>query len=229
MMDEDLWGTETGLVSDYQGKVTDAWFGVDSNYNAQTTLLFLKMTTDVPEHPEITERYSCGPDWQSIDGGVTVVHPTRKKFNSQAQAGRLVDRVLSIGAADAMRERGHPPTDAKAWLGTEWFMEAEVKEGKLADGQAYRSVRNYPTKFLGVDGSVVMAGQARHESSLVAGKESSRTDPALMSQMKTLAKVLTHSDWVDKVMELDGVVTDEDLVIALTDENGLYKELREGS
>ena len=228
MSDEDLWGTETGLVSNYQGKVVDAWFGVNTQYNANVTLLFWKLSTDVPEHPEITEQYSCGPDWQSIDGGKTVIHPKNKKFNNNTQAGRLVDKVLKLeGAVEVMRERGFPPTDAQAWLGTEWFMETETKTGKLQDGTDYKSSRNFPVKFLGVDRNVVMGEAPRQDS--VGNNGSGGTDPALMSQMKTLAKVLTHSDWVDKVMELDGVVTDEDLVIALTDENGLYKELREGS
>lgn len=229
-MDEDLWGTESGLFSDYQGKVVDAWFGNDSKVgNGQVLILFLKMQTDVPEHPEWTERYTCGPDWQTIDGGKTAVHPTKKKFNSNAQAGTFVDKALACGAGPELKERGKPPTDAGAWLGTSWYMEAVEKTGQLGDGREFRSVRNYPSKFLGIDRNVVMAGTSRPQDSV--GESSGASvlgglDAVAVAQMKGWAKTLPHAEWLDRVMELEGVTANEELVIALTDPDGLYLEMK---
>ena len=231
-MDEDLWGTESGLFSDYQGKVVDCWFGNDSKVgNGQVLILFLKMQTDVPEHPEWTERYTCGPDWQTIDGGKTAVHPTKKKFNSNAQAGIFVDKALAVGAGPDLKSRGLPPTDAAAWLGTSWYMEAVERTGKLQDGTDFKSVRNYPSKFLGIDGNMVMAGTPRPQDS-VAESSGGTTgvlaglDEVAVAQMTGWAKTLTHTEWLDRVMELEGVTANEELVIALTDEQGLYSKMK---
>lgn len=228
-MDEDLWGTESGLFSDYQGKVVDCWFGNDSKVgNGQVLILFLKMQTDVPEHPEWTERYTCGPDWQTVDGGKTAVHPTKKKFNSNAQAGIFVDKALQVGAGGELKARGLPPTDAGAWLGTSWYMEAVERTGKLQDGTDFKSVRNYPSKFLGIDGNMVMAGTPRQESTAVEHGSGllGGLDDVAVAQMKTWAKSLSHPEWLDSVMELDGVTANEELVIALTDPDGLYMEMK---
>jgi hypothetical protein len=228
MTEDDLWSTDSGLLSDYEGTVVDAWFGVNPQYNADVTMLFLKMQTDVDSSPEVTEQYNCGPDWQTIDGGKTVIHPTKMKFNRQSQAGILVDKVTEL-AGKEMRERGMPPTTALSWVGSRWFMEAVTREGTRRDtGEKWQSTRNYPAKFLGFsDGSDI---QALHDGSgMAVGTPRSpldSLDPAAVAKVTTLAKTLTHAEWVDKVMEIEGVLANDELVVLLPDADGLYAQLR---
>src|SRR5262245_44450032 len=225
MTDEDLWSTDSGMVSDYEGTVIDAWFAVDANLNDSPTFLFLKMQTDNEQFPEITERYNCGPDWRSYDGGESVQHPTRKKFNNRSQAGVLVDKVIVL-AGEQIREKG-VPTIAATWLGTQWFMEAVSKPYKLRDGSEGVLVRNYPAKFLGAVG--VEPPLTRQEDS-VGGSDVGSSDSPIMKIIGGMAKDLPHREWVDKVLKVEGVMADEALVRQLPDttETGLYETLRRG-
>ena len=92
----DSWETGSGLMSNYEGTVTEAWFSTDADYQqGKQLLLFLKMDTIDSEgaEGETTERYSLGADWASYDGGESAEHPsgTARKINKQSQYGRLID------------------------------------------------------------------------------------------------------------------------------------------
>jgi hypothetical protein len=133
----DPWSTETGLLTDYEGEVIEAWFTTDPKYNDGKTLLFvMKMKTDDADNPEWEERYGCGPDWGSYDGGETAEHPKgdTKRFNKNSQYGHLIDKALECGAGEALASRG-TPRSAKVWVGTKWFFEAETKEVNFKDAQ----------------------------------------------------------------------------------------------
>lgn len=223
MSEESLWGTDSGLVSDYEGTVVDAWFAVDPNINDSPTFLFLKMKTDNEQFPEITERYNCGPDWRSYDGGESVIHPTRVKWNNRSQAGILVDKAIAL-VGDPI-EQWDAPTKAATWLGTQWYVEAVSKPYKLRDGTEGVSVRNYPAKFLGKVG--VDAPAPREEGGVDRGSLA-QPDSPVMTIIASMAKDLPHREWVDKVLEVEGVMGDDDLVRKLPDttDTGLYETLR---
>jgi len=219
----DDWTTDTGLVSDYEGTITEAWFGPNPQ-NPENTMLFLQMETDSEEQPVITERYNCGPDWTSTDGGKSVTHPNKDKFNRNSQVGILVDRVAAL-AGEEMRGRGSA-RQASTWVGTRWFMEASTRSGKRRDtGEEWTSTKNYPSKFLGV---------ATGEGSASVGDGASGTFDALLSSLdgaaiakiEVYANTLTFEEWVDKVMEVDGVLANDKLVAALVDRDGLYQHLK---
>lgn len=232
--EEDLWGTSSDIVTDYEGMVVDAWFNKDPNIMASPTFLWLKLSTDNPEHEVVTEKYNCGPDWVSNDGGETVTHPTKKKFSGNSQAGILVSKAVEYAGAE-LRERGIAPTTAASWLGTQWYMEATERSGKLANGQDFRSVKNYPTKFLGIEEDY--ASKKADGEADGARVDMGKTDqPTLMNVpaspvmqiMQNLAKELTHDEWVDRVLMVDGVLQDDDLIRQLPDstDDGLYMRLR---
>jgi len=220
MTEKDPWEPESDLVSDYAGEAVDVWFAVDANLNDSPTFLFIKMKTDNEQHPEITERYNCGPDWRSYDGGETVVHPTRTTFSGRSQAGTLLAKIKELGAAPAMKARG-APTIAKTWVGTRWWMEAVSKPYKLRDGTEGVSVRNYPSRFLGTE---------EDGEEIISAVEASRevVDSPIMRIITSLAKDLPHKEWVDKVLDVDGVLADDELVRRLPDttDSGLYETLR---
>lgn len=223
MDEKDPWEPESDLFSDYAGEVTDAWFAVDPNLNDSPTFLFLKMKTDSERMPEVTERYNCGPDWKSYDGGVTAVHPTRTTFSERSQGGKLLAAVAETGAAPTMRGRGSPAT-AETWVGTRWYMEAVRTPYKLRDGQEGVSTRNYPKQFLGTaeDGEVITPIERPFPD------EGTVVDSPIMRIISDLAKDLPHKEWVDKVLDVDGVLADNELVRRLPDttDTGLYETLR---
>jgi len=223
MTDKDPWdGPETDLVTDYAGEVVDCWFAVDPNLNDSPTFVFWKMKTDNEKVPEITERWNCGPDWRSYDGGETINHPTREVWSERSQAGKLFAAVLESGARPVLKARGLP-TAAKTWLGTRWYMQAVKTPYKLRDGTEGVSTRNYPKQFLGTteDGEEITAVEP-------PPFPVSTDDSPIMRIMKDLAKDLPHKEWVDKVLDVDGVLADDALVRKLPDttDNGLYETLR---
>lgn len=214
--DDDLWGTDSGLFSDYEGTVVDAWFSIDTNINNSPTFLFLKMQTDNETHPEWTERYNCGPDWHSVDGGETVTHPTKQKFNRNSQAGKLVDKAVELVGAD-IRSWGSPLT-AKTWLGSRWHMEAVASSGKRRDtGEEWSTVRNYPSHFLGKGEAEGEKGVGAASVPTTSTDDNNLTvDPPIMAMMRKLAgEGLTHKEWMDKVLEVDGVLDNDQLIRTL--------------
>lgn len=224
-MDEDLWATDTGIKTDYEGVVVDAFFlpQQENNFGEPQLQLHLKMATT--DDDVVDERWNCGPDWSSPDGGETAQHPTKKLFNRNSQAGILVDAVVKIGAGDTLRERG-APTTAKNWLGCRFFMEATTRSGKRRDtGEEWTSTKNYPTKFLGVE-DVESSGETGSGLGTV-GSPLERLSADSVAKITLLAKTLPFGEWVDKVMEVEGVMQNDDLVMLLTDENGLYRTLKE--
>lgn len=226
--DDDLWGTDSGLFTDYEGTVIDAWFNVDTNIQNSPTFLFLKMGTDNESHAEWTERYNCGPDWQSVDGGETVVHPTKMKFNRQSQAGILVDKAVEL-VGDDIRSWGSPLT-AKTWLGSRWYMEAVTRQGTRRDTQEkWTSTRNYPARFLGKgeaagEESVGTVGRGVPEVGEHEGAVN--VDAPILQMMKKLANDgLTHEQWMDKVLELPGALDNDELIRSLP-KPGFYESMK---
>jgi hypothetical protein len=270
----DPWTTETGLLSDYEGTCVDAWFTTDPKVQNGTILLFcMKLTTDQPDTPENEERWSCGPDWASYDGGNTAEHPKgdAKRFNQNSQYGKLINRVVEIGAGPDIAQRG-TPRNAKVWIGTKWYFETKTDHVSFTDKEGNKverdSSRNFPTKFLGlVDfpqqgqpqgqqpaptsqqqpaqtpppvGSPAAAPSPTAQAPVSTGDAASATtgaasdgplsalDPANAAKAKVLAKSLPYAEWVDKVMEIPGVVENDNLIMAIADESGLYTTLHNG-
>lgn len=225
-MNDDMWGTESGRATDYEGTIVDAWFEPAGQYAAS---LNLKFATDLEAQPEVTERYSLGPDWTTVDQGESVVHPSKTKFNQNSQAGRLVDKVASL-AGDVVRGRGTPPTQAATWLGLRFFMEEVTNSGTFRAGeqagQEWKSTKNYPSKFFGIDDQALL--DRENGAGTGGGAWYDGLDIDAQNRIVALAKGLTHGEWMDKVLEVDGVLGNDKLVGLLTDDSpdGLYERLK---
>ena len=104
---------ETGLADDFDGAISNAYFGVDARY-AEVSGSSDPMLTLVLESPDLEQpaqqRYSCGAakKWQVSNGGQEIVSETRPDshiFNMSSRAGVLVGRMFElIGNGD--KEKG---------------------------------------------------------------------------------------------------------------------------
>ena len=235
MSDEkDPFGGDTGLLTDYEGVVLDAWFNTDpqAKFNKDQVFLFLRLATDNPENEVHEERYGCGPDWQTFDGGVTVEHPKGegKRFNENTQVQRFVSAAIACdGAAEVLRPRG-TPRNAKIWIGTKWYFEAETREGTLDDGSKYKSTKNFPTKFLGVgdvaDGESAGTVLDDSKGGSSGAWDAKLTDAQRAKVVLTAKTAKDYADWTEKVMEIDGILAHDDFVSRLGDED-FYNSLKE--
>lgn len=219
MPEENDWQPDTSdLVSDYEGLVIAAHFD-ESQYGCQLTL---ELSTDIPEKPDWKEFFRVGKDWHTLDGGDTVTHRDKSKFNKNSQYFQFFTKAAQL--APELQGRGSTKT-ASIWVGTKWYWEAVSNPYKLEDGREGVSIKNYPSKFLGFGDAGVIGdnGEVANPTSVLAGL----TDTT-MTTMSTLAKELTHNEWVDKVMDIDEVVKDSKVVSALVDTSpdGLYERLR---
>lgn len=208
--EHDDWQTGSGLLSNYDGTVTNAWFSTDVDYQqGKQLLLFLEMTAIDEDGTEIeghVERYSPGADWASYDGGESMEHPQggKRKINNQSQYGKLIDAALTAGGAETLRSRGSAKS-AGVWVGTKWhFDEVSTTYANLKDdnGNPVTSRKNYPAKFLGLveDGGQGKApeqvlgqtGGAAEERSDVAVEESGKVEESPNGQEEQASDSATN-------------------------------------
>lgn len=173
-MDES-YSTDSGFFTDYEGTVTDAYFGVTEK-KPDDWNLFLEMKTDSPDRPEHLERYKLGQGWSSSDGGATVSNDQgRRKFHKRySDYAKWIDAAVPLlvraGVAEEFSARG-PSTSASVWVGTRWQIEEQVEKQQRWDTNAkklmvddkgdpvfWESHVNVPVAFLGMAGDAAGNG-----------------------------------------------------------------------
>lgn len=250
---DDEFALDPGIKSNYDGVVVDEWFGTrDSTGNS--LYLFLKIRADDGE--EVEQRFTCGEDWASFDGGKTAEHPSKKHFNNNSNVGRLVSAYMSIAEAEVRARskelNGLGPKAAGLLHGFKFhwdaFEDSFTPREKNEDGTAKPDItftRVLPTKFLGIEGvsnptaatgeQAGSTGPAPASGTTPAAEAQtptgdagplSTTTPEISAQIRVLAKSKPYSEWVDAVMGLTGVIENATLMVALGDE-AFYTQLRE--
>lgn len=235
MADEfDPFQQDTGFKDDYDGEVIDAWFG--KTERGPDTLLFLKVRADDGE--EVENRYGCGSDWVTFDGGKTIEHPSKKFLNNRAKYAVLVQRAFACeGGKAAVLGRNEEldselgPRAAALWVGSRWHWEVEQEDFTIKDRESGENVKVtstsvVPTAFLGYGegGGSVKAST----SEAVAESGSSPLDemsPETQTKIKVLAASHEYPAWVDKMMEIDEVMGNSGMISALADQ-GFYNGLK---
>lgn len=159
----------TGLVDDYDGTITDAFFSTDANYNnGQTLCLHLEVATDDTSNPEVVNLYPCGPDWASYDDGETAEHPKgeKQRFNGNTKVMKLIAAAIATGpeAEAEMRRRSRELFNglghryAALWKGMKFHWNVQTEDVKFTDkmGKLVERQTNVvvPTAWLGVDESI---------------------------------------------------------------------------
>jgi hypothetical protein len=119
----DTFELSSGLIDDYTGTITDAYFGYDAAYNnGGTCLLKLVVSADdktLFDGGETTQIYTVGEGFEPINNGAQVAHESgkTKNFNKQSGIGLLIQSVSEIdGGLDILRGRGEA-FDANIWKG----------------------------------------------------------------------------------------------------------------
>lgn len=169
------WGTDTGLVSNFEGDVVEAWFGPNERSTSDDPEIrnkvflwwkFINITTEDDEViDELTHRLSIGNGWEVADGGKRVVRSDgneNKKFNNSTALGRVIDRILGNGQEGAehhegmkdvltvMSERNADTRHADIWTGLRFRMAETSYPIKDKDtGKMTTFSMVLPTHYLG--------------------------------------------------------------------------------
>lgn len=213
----DEFDTDKGVKDDYIGTILEAYF--QAGDNGDTSLVLKKLAED---GDEVEDRYRCGNEWASFDGGETIEHATKQKINASSQLALLVEKAMACGAEAAIRERsgGMGQRTAKLWpqLKFHWSVVSspysfkDRETGEPISGTSYKS---YPDEYLGIDEST---GES-------PGVDKSDEAPAeVIAKLSVLAKTKTYSEWVDAALLIDYVR--DNMVTALSNES-FYTQLKE--
>jgi len=114
----EAWELDSGLRDDMTFSIHSGYFAPHAEYQEGKQLMLWLLGTDENNEPaEI--RMSIGSDWQTPDGGNTIVHPTKRKqhINKSCIFGHWIEYAFEL--PDLKRElisRG-APIDARIWIG----------------------------------------------------------------------------------------------------------------
>lgn len=219
MTDFDAYSLSSGLLDDFDGTVSEAWFATDAAYNdGSTVLLILDLATDDPDRPQETLKLSTGTGWVIEDSGRRIVAESGKNrsFNKSSVIGGFLQAALEAGAGETMRARGIP-MEAATWQGLKFHFNRVDVVG--FDGE--KKERLLPTGFLGADGGAVAGGAAP-----AAQGSSDEVSPALRAQLTVAAKKAEdQSAFIDAAFQIDGVV-DSAAAVALVTSDEFYNQAR---
>lgn len=115
----DQWQLDSGLRDNMTFTVHGGYFMPHAEYQEGKQLLLWLQGTDEENEP-YELRMSIGSDWQSPDGGTTIVHPTKKAqhINESSIYGHWIANALAV--PELKREllsRPGGPTDSRIWVG----------------------------------------------------------------------------------------------------------------
>lgn len=177
--EKDPWETGTGMADDFDGTITEPFFGVDEKYNAEA-VLFCATLVDENGEEITTLKYSVGDGWETNNDGTEIMHPSKAQINKGSRFGYFIDRLAKpatekapndkrlespagmdkgLGMGAVLRERG-TPFQAKTFEGLtfHWNLHKGQTLGKNDDGSPVVKDVLYPTKFLGAKGKAPALG-----------------------------------------------------------------------
>lgn len=119
----DSFELSSGLVEDFDGTITDAFYTYDAAYNnGDSCVLKLVVTPDEDglfDDGETTLMYPAGERFEPADNGKEVIHESgkRKNFNKNSGVGLLIGSVAELdGGIDLLKSRGEA-WEAGIWTG----------------------------------------------------------------------------------------------------------------
>lgn len=181
-LEDDPWSTGTGLQDDFDGIITEAFFGTDETYNAEA-VIFVATLTDDDGQPITTLKYSVGKDWIPSDDGTSITHPRKGKINESSRFGFFIDRIAQpttvkapkhrdvtspkgmengLGLGPLLRKKGTSPLEAKSYEGLKFHWNLHEMQTMGTDAEGKRVVKQtlLPTAYIGEVKSTNGAGTA---------------------------------------------------------------------
>lgn len=214
------WSTTSGLAESYTAEVEDAYFDYDPEYrDGDIPQLYLELG-NVTTEDEVdlddtqTQRFGTGNGWEVVDNGGAVEHESgrNKQFHEKTRLGILINRVVEIGAVDAIAERG-TPQEAGVWKGLKIKFERHTEDYGKIDGEEVKVDFMLPVEIVAEGGG--------SKSKAKGGNK------ALVAKLTKLAKNSDdHDTFLDAALEIDGVTEDDDLFEQVSDDSdaGFYAQ-----
>lgn len=213
------WATDDGFVESYEGTIEEARFDYDPEYrDGETPQLYLELdnvTTeeDVDLDDTATLRFGVGNGWEVVDNGSAVERDDGKNkgFHPKTRVGILIDRLIEIGAVEAIAARGLP-TEAKVWEGLRFRFERHTEDYGQIDGENVKVDFMLPAELIG-------------EESKASSNGNGSGNKAVRAKLVKLAKnAASHDDFLDAALDIDGVTDDDELFAAVSDDSeaGFY-------
>lgn len=230
---EESFEGETGLLDDYDATIVEAWFAPDQRFSNNLCLQF-KLLVDAEEGgepEEIEELWSCGPDWESMDGGETAEHPKGKgKFNKASKVQRMISSAVEAGAGPVLAGRG-TAMEAKIWNGLRFHFKRTSYDYTYQGAEGKSQVLGMRA-FLGEEDAASSSPSGSGSSGSAEPKPAAASaldglDSEVVEALKTAKAEAgdSHNSFVDKAMELTAVTSNPTLMVAIADPDGLWKEL----
>lgn len=158
----DPFQTYSGLPDDFDGTITEPYFGYDTDYMGgdKLALLFTLVSPDL-EAPE-KMLFGTGKDWEpdKTPRGAKIERKGKQAFHENSGCGLLLDAMKEAGAIDAMRKSGSLPMEAAMYDGLSFHWARKTFTYDLDDGKKVTS-RLLPVKFLGVETSSNGKGKSK--------------------------------------------------------------------
>jgi len=170
--EKDPWETGTGMADNFDGYLTEVFFGTDERYNAEAVLFCATLVGK--DGDEITTiKYSVGDGWVANEAGTEIAHPTKTQINQSSRFGYFIDRIAKpaeekapkdsrlvspsgedkgLGLGGLLRKRGAgTPFAASTFegLGFHWKLHKGATLGKDDKGDVIWKDVLYPVKYLG--------------------------------------------------------------------------------
>lgn len=144
----DAWELDSGLRDDMVLQIHGAYFAPHAEYQEGKQLMIWLLGTDENDEPAEL-RMSIGADWQTPDGGNTIIHPTKRKqhINKSSIYGHFISFCFELPElAKELISRGGP-TDARIWVGLVIHLQLRTLTwgGDIRDQE-----RLMPTEYLGL-------------------------------------------------------------------------------
>lgn len=204
------WETETGLLHDVDGWVTNPRFGERDEYKQAVAATGAEggsmMLFDImDENGEVigNQGFSIGTGWEVSEDGLSISHPKRANVVGSSMYGQLQNRVVKDLKVDM--DKYGKPTEAKSWdrLGFHWMQQehptvgGDVKTGLM------------PVEFLGE----FKGATAPAKAEAAAGPES-----VAEKALAVWAKSMDVKAFQEKALGLPSVAADDELMAKVLDE-----------
>jgi len=232
----------SGLRTDYDLTIDVASFGTDASYNNGQTWLLL-LTGHDENDDVVSEMFSVGDKWESLDGGFTLSRPDGKgTINRNSNYGKFCQY-----AAEAIQKAGESwiftanPFDSRIWLNTHWHFTEKVAmaawHNRATNEDIPERKRAFPDTYLGRVADVppstplIGLGSPPAPSNGLAGPIPPAAAPAApqvsnsFDALSTLARSsATQSAFAAAAVQIESVAADDTLlrdVLDVTDQ-GFY-------